>query len=191
MLNQIAAIHGTGAAPAAATSYESIATVTLSSGASSIDFTSIPNTYKHLQIRGIARNNSTSANDLEGLLIQYNADTGSNYSWHALRGDGATASAAAASAQSYIYSGYHPSNGSTSNTFAAFVIDILDYSDTNKYKTQRVLGSVETNNSNNSQVTLFSGNWRSTSAINSIKIYSTSSRNFLQYSQFALYGIKG
>lgn len=173
------------------TSYESIATVTLSSGASSIDFTSIPNTYKHLQIRGIARNNSTAANDLEGLLIQYNADTGSNYSWHALRGDGATASAAAASAQSYIYSGYHPSNGSTSNTFAAFVIDILDYADTNKYKTQRVLGSVETNNSSNSQVTLFSGNWRSTSAISSIKIYSSGARNFLQYSQFALYGIKG
>lgn len=171
-------------------SFESIATVTLSTGASSIDFTSIPNTYKHLQIRGIARNNSTTANDLEGLLMQYNGDTGSNYSWHALRGDGATASAAAGATQSYMYSGYHPTNGSTSNTFAGFVIDILDYANTNKYKTQRVLGSVETNNSSNSQATLFSGSWRSTSAVTSIKIYSTTSRSFVQYSQFALYGIK-
>jgi hypothetical protein len=188
MLNNIASILGVGGAVIG--DYESIQTITVGAGGSaSIDFTAIAGTYKHLQIRGIARNNNTNANDLEGFLVRYNSAT-TGYSWHSVKGDGTSAGAISGASQTYMYSGYSPTNGSTSNTFAAFVIDILDYSDTNKYKTQRVLTGIETNNSANSQVGLWSGSWQSTSAVTSITLYTTTSKNFTQYSSFALYGIK-
>jgi hypothetical protein len=177
--------------PAPQGDFESIATVVVGSGgASSIDFTSIPGTFQHLQIRGIGRNSDAASNDIQGLVLQYNADTGNNYSWHVLQGTGSAASSSAATSTDVLYSGYTPTNGSTSNTFGAFIIDILDYKDTNKYTTQRVLTGVETNNSANSRVGLWSASWRNTNAITSIKIYNTNG-NFTQHSYFALYGIKG
>jgi hypothetical protein len=171
--------------------FESIATTTVGSGgAANVEFTSIPATFTHLQVRGIARNANAAANDLEGVLVQYNGDTASNYSWHSLRGDGSAASAIAGATQSHMYSGYSPTNGSTSNTFHAVIIDILDYANTSKYTTQRVLTGVETNNSANSQITFWSGSWRNTNAVSSIKLFSTGAHNFSQYTQFALYGIR-
>jgi hypothetical protein len=65
--------------------YDSIATTTLSSPAASITFSSIPATYTHLQIRGIARSTAAAGN----VSIAYNSDTGSNYAGHDLYGDGA------------------------------------------------------------------------------------------------------
>ena len=68
MLNNIVALLGNGAAAGGGTSYESIATVTVGAGgSSSISFTSIPSTYKHLQIRAITRDTGTSyINNLAG-----------------------------------------------------------------------------------------------------------------------------
>jgi hypothetical protein len=170
--------------------YDSLATVTVgATSVATIEFAGIPSGYKHLQIRGIARNNSTTANDLEGFLVRYNGAT-TGYSWHSVKGDGTNAVSISGTTQTYMYSGYSTTNGSTSNTFGVFVIDILDYADTNKYKTQRVLTGVETNNSANSQVGLWSGLWQSKSAVTSITLYSTGSMNFTQYSSFALYGVK-
>jgi hypothetical protein len=171
-------------------SYESIQTVTVGAGgAATIDFNSIAGTYKHLQIRGIGRNNGTASNDIEGFLVRYNGAT-SGYSWHALQGDGSGTGASSGTSQTYMYGGYTPTNGSTANAFSTFVIDILDYSDTNKNKTQRVLTGFDTNVAGNGRVGLWSGLYQSTSAVTSITLYSTGSRNFTQYSTFALYGIK-
>jgi hypothetical protein len=187
--NQIAGFLGVAGA-AVATDYESIATVTVGGGgAATVEFTSISGSYKHLQIRGIARNNSTSANDSEGLLVRYNGAT-SGYAWHALQGDGSSAFGISGTSQAFMYSGYTPTNGSTANAFGSFVIDILDYSDTNKYKTQRVLTGFDTNTAGNGRSMLWSGLYQNTSAVTSITLYSTASKNFTEYSSFALYGIK-
>jgi len=76
----------------------------------------------------------------------------------------------------------------TASVFAAYVIDILDYANTNKYKTSRNLAGYD--NNSGGRVSLNSGNWRNTNAITSITL-TCRSDNFQQYSQFALYGIKG
>ena len=164
-----------------ASSYESIATVSVGSGGqSSIDFTSIPSTYKHLQIRYIARGSI-----LTNSLIQFNADTGSNYSWHVLYGTGASALAAGGGTNSFMYA----SNiASATSNFTGGVIDILDYASTSKYKTMRTLGGYDANGSG--EIGLFSGSWQNTNAITSIKLYPNSSGTYSQYTQFALYGIK-
>lgn len=190
MLNVIAGMLGTGVA-ASTNSYESIATVTVGAGgSSSIDFTSIPSTYKHLQIRAITR--STRADNSDGPLFRLgngSIDTGSNYSWHFIKGDGTAATANGAATQSTLVLGDMPAASRTSGIFGGFVIDILDYQNTNKYKTTRTLNGYDSNGAGD--LRFLSGSWRSTSAVDTIRIYPEVGPNFAQYSHFALYGIKG
>jgi hypothetical protein len=168
-------------------SYESIATVTVGSGGSAtIDFTSIPATYTHLQLRGILRE---STDGYDQLYIQVNSDTGNNYAKHALYGDGSTVTASGNATQNHISVAPLPGSAQTASVFAGAVIDILDYKNTNKYKTIRSLAGVDTNGSGYAWFS--SGVWQSTNAITSIKLYSSGAINLAQYSQFALYGIKG
>jgi hypothetical protein len=161
-------------------SYESIATTTVGAGgAASVTFSSIPSTYTHLQIRAIARVNST-----DWVQIRFNSDSGSNYSYHYLfgQGSGSGGSSGGASSTSTVTSILAPS---TASVFGAGVIDILDYADTNKFKTVRSLTGFDENGAG--QINLTSAAWRSTSAITSIVI---SVNTLQQYSSFALYGIK-
>ena len=171
-----------------ATSYESIATTVVGSGgSSSITFSSIPSTYQHLQIRGFGRTSNTSGVNWTA-LSRFNSDSGNNYAYHGLRGDGSSAIAYAAASQSV---GLTIITGDDSNTalgWGAGVVDILDYANTNKNKTVRTLAGFEENGSG--MVELVSSLWMNTSAVTSITL-STSSGTFLQYSSFALYGIKG
>lgn len=166
-------------------SYQSISTVTVGSGgSSSISFTSIPSTYTHLQVRAIIKN---TANTSESVRFRFNSDTATNYSFHRLFGDGSSASAYGEANTSYAGEA-SSSNSPQTNIFSALVYDVLDYANTNKYKTARGLSGKDFNGSGN--IFLFSGNWRNTAAITSLTIYPNSD-NFAQYSQFALYGIKG
>jgi hypothetical protein len=78
---------------------------------------------------------------------------------------------------------------STSGMFGISVNDILDYSNTNKFKTHRCLCGHDQNGSG--FIFMFSGNWRSTAAITSITIYPGDfTTTFAANSSFALYGIK-
>jgi hypothetical protein len=178
--------------------FESIATVTVGSGgASSIEFTSIPADYTHLQIRAISKSNQTgTSGEWEGLALRFNTDSGSNYARHYLRGNGSSASAGASTSQTFMTISVEPDTGysSVSSMFSEHIIDILDYANTNKYKTVRSLGGFDSNNTgtNNGVVDFSSGLWQSTSAITSITFASGGSfnRGFAQYSEFSLYGIK-
>ena len=201
LLNNIVGFLGEGVA-ASTNSYESISTVTVpAGGSSSIEFTSIPTTYKHLQIRGIARIADSSDYGYLGLQTGNGSyDTGNNYSFHTLGGDGVSATAASAASQNNIRVGsILPSGVMSSNVFGIWVIDILDYANTSKYKTIRDLGGHDNNgtgslsNGQKGNIVLTSGSWQSTSAINQIKLYGygATSNNLVQYSSFALYGVKG
>jgi hypothetical protein len=175
--------------PRITNSYESIATVTVGSGgAANIEFTSIPSTFTHLQIRGIARGTRTEVNS--GIDITLNSDTATNYSYHALYGNATSALAYGYADQTYMYTGGILAASSSANCFSPLIIDILDYKNTNKYKTLRMLCGAEYNNAAFDEVSITSGLWRSTSAITSIKLTPTFN-NHAQYTQFALYGIKG
>ena len=187
MLNQIAAIHGTGVA-ASTTSYESIATTTVGSGGSAtVTFSSIPSTYKHLQVRIIGK--TDRALNRDGAKVSFNSDSSTSYVSHYLYGDGATAAAGYDSITTwsgiYRFSG----NTSASNIFGSVVYDILDYADTNKNTTGRYLGGVDLNGAG--EVYLGSTLFTKTNAITSISFSPIIGTNFLQYSSFALYGIKG
>jgi hypothetical protein len=163
-------------------SFESIETVTVGSGgAASISFTSIPQTYTHLQIRGIAK----AVNNEQGYFLQINGDTASNYTSHLLYGDGSSALAFANNSWGGI-----DLASTSSSQFGPMVVDILDYTNTNKFKTVRSLGGVDNNGSG--YINFFSGLWRNTNAVTSISIKEIlGGGNITQFSSFALYGIKG
>jgi hypothetical protein len=161
--------------------YDSIATVTVGSGgASSITFSSIPSTYTHLQIRAIGKGANAGGRDI---LFQLNSDTGSNYNSHQIYGNGSSAVAQAKGTSTNGWFTYWDSA-----QFGPAVMDILDYSNTNKNTTTRTLGGHDLNGSG--FILLRSGLWMNTSAVTSISFF-TDSGNFTEYSQFALYGIKG
>jgi hypothetical protein len=122
--------------------------------------------------------------------MRFNSDTGSNYSTHQLSGNGSVTESYGTANTNYIAIGKANYSGANSSMFAPGVYDILDYKNTNKYKTARSLTGVESNGTAGQQVALLSGSWRNTASITSINLFPTSG-NFTQYTQFALYGIKG
>lgn len=165
-------------------SFFSIDTQTVGSGgASYIEFTNIPQTYTHLQIRGIAKSTTNTQIDLT-----LNGDTANNYSHHQLGGTGSTVFDDSSSTQPKIYAIIPGPSSSETTGFSAGVIDILDYANTNKYKTVRSIAGWDGNGAGS--LLLTSGNWRSTDAITTIRLTSRT-YNFVQYTSFALYGIKG
>jgi hypothetical protein len=179
-------LAGVGAGPKG--DYESIATVTVGSGGqATVEFTGIASTYKHLQVRAICR--TTFAGPATGVNARFNSDTGSNYALHQLYGTGASAFAYAASSQSSI--SISTTIGSTGlvSAFGVFVLDILDYTNTNKHKTVRSLVGKDLNGSG--EVALYSGVWLNSASVTTLTILPSDGSNFAQYSQFALYGIKG
>ena len=168
-------------------SYDSLATVTLSTTASSITFSGIPSGYKHLQIRGFNQTNRSDSNR-DSLKMRFNLDTATNYSYHVLTGDGATASAQAGATQAFIEVDWTSSSLANANLFGTQIIDILDYANISKHKTSRTLGGNDTNGTGN--VSLNSGSWRNTAAITTIELLPYVGTTFSAYSSFALYGIK-
>jgi hypothetical protein len=166
---------------------EPIATQLLASTASTVTFSNIPQNYKHLQLRIIVR--VTGATQNADMFINFNGDAGSNYAYHYVLGDTASASSSGASSITKGYIGRNSVAGASSlaNVFSPAIIDILDYTSANKFKTTRGLAGTE-ENSNNGAIELISSLWQNTAPITKIEL---SSGTFAINSRFSLYGIKG
>jgi hypothetical protein len=168
--------------------YDALATITVAAGGlSSITFAGIPQTgYNHLQIRLLARTNRAASGDY--ISGKFNSDSGANYSYHGLVGTGAAASAYAGTSASFLDIERIAGNSASANVFGIVIVDILDYTNTNKYKTIKSLGGFDSNGSG--EIQLDSGSWRNTNAVTSINLVPGIGTSFLEYSQFALYGVK-
>jgi hypothetical protein len=179
-------LAGVGAGPKG--DFESIATTTVGSGGQTpITFSSIPQTFKHLQLRIMSRDARTAT--ANNVFARFNGDTAGNYSNHNLIGDGSTAISEGYTNEDAMLFGLSTSNSAAANIFGVSIVDILDYANTNKYKTVRALMGADQNGSGS--LRMWSNNWRSSSAVTSITLYAQTTPNISQYSSFALYGIKG
>jgi hypothetical protein len=169
--------------------YELIETRTVGTATSSVVFSSLDtyaSTYKHLQIRYVARSTRTEVND--GIQIRVNGNNGSNYSRHNLAaGGGAVSSTAGVSVTSTI-SLPIPANSATGSAFGAGVIDILDAYSTTKNKTLRGFGGIS---SSFTEIAFQSGLFMNTAAITSLTFESTTSNNIAVNTRFSIYGVKG
>ncbi len=173
--------------------FESIATVSSSGGDASITFSNIPQNYAHLQVRGLIRSDK-SADTNADLYLYLNGDTSANnYTRHHIRGNGATASSLGwSNGGSFPVAGEAPAASSLASVFGATIIDILDYTNTNKNTNVRTLhGDDQNSGSSASNVYFTSSLWLNTNAVTSLTFTLQASTNFVQYSSFALYGIRG
>ena len=165
--------------------FESIATYSTLNGLNTVTFSSIPQTYKHLQIR------TSSVATTDGYIqSRFNSDTGSNYAWHLVSGNGAAVSSTSATTQTNLrITGY---NNQMDTTYPyVSITDILDYTNTNKYKTIRTLSGKDSNGAGDAN--LISGVWMSSSAVTAIELFlgSSGAKTYLTGSHIALYGIRG
>jgi len=176
--------------PADAGSYYPLGEFTLSAAQANVEFTNIPQTYTHLQIRALAQT-SRGTYGVDSLRFQFNGDTAGNYSWHHLRGDGSTPESAAGTSTSYMEA-QRILGTTTGGSYGGLIIDILDYRNTDKYRTTRTIGGVDVNGTVGGiggAAVFASGNWRNDAdPITSIKLYGDAA-NFTANTTFALYGV--
>jgi hypothetical protein len=170
--------------PAEAT-YEPIATQTLGSDQNSITFSSIPNTYTDLVFVVQAQSTAVGSNT-NGMRCRINGDTGNNYSYTSLNGNGTSPTSGKEFTVDYFIPGEIPQTSNADRNLCIFTI--LNYANTTTYK------SILSRGSSNQQTNASIGLWRSTAAVNSVSI----SRNFFvdsvskvkSGSIVSLYGIK-
>lgn len=168
--------------------FDALATVTVPSGGlATVTFANVPTGYKHLQIRALGKSNRAGGQDQFTMVI--NGDTTTNYYQHAIEGTGnASAATAFAYARNWVCLGDFADDTYNSNVFGAAICDILEYSNTNKYKTTRSISGWDSNG--NGYVRYESSLWNSTSAITSLTIGVQDGTLIKEFSSFALYGVK-
>jgi hypothetical protein len=162
--------------------YVPIASQTLAAAAPSVTFSSIPSTYQDLVL--VAQARSTYANTSDILGIQINGDTGTNYSYTRLTGDGSSAASARETGLTYWRINYSiPGASATSGIYGMDTFNIMNYANTSTYKTMLWRNSP-------AQIEAAAGVylWRSTSAISSIYLFAANA-SFATGSTFTLYGI--
>jgi len=182
LLNSIVSVLDSGGAGGGGGAYESIATAT-PSGTNTVTFSSIPSTYKSLQIRFSLLTSSSGWSP----YLTFNGDTGSNYVYHYVAGTGAAVQAAGVTANPGIDFASLNSGSNTTNPTTG-IIDIHDYASTTKNKVIRDFAGIDKNGSGD--VNLISGLWLNTAAITSVSLI-VPVATFSTGSVFSLYGIKG
>ena len=171
-------------------SFDSISSTTLTTDTSSnIDFTSIPTIYTHLQLRILGKAADTATVTNGNLRIQFNNDTGANYSSHYMIGASDGSKPAGSNTGDTAMYGGKRGNLQSGRTllYGISVIDILNYQNTNMFKTIRYYSSIHAGS--NGEVFHGTANWRSTSAITSIKI-TMDTGNLGTNMTASLYGIR-
>lgn len=159
--------------------YAPIATTTLGSTAATVTFSSIAGTYTDLVL--IVAGGTDAAS---GFGLRFNSDTGSNYSRTYLTGTGSAASSGRDTSQTTADISFNGLFGNNTNYNS--IIHIMNYSNTTTYKT-----ALSRSNNAATGVDTSVSLWRSTSAITTIDVRTTSaSRVFNVGSTFTLYGIK-
>ena len=147
-----------------------------------ITFSSIPSVYTSLQLRFRL---STGAEN-SGRIYFNEDETHANYNTASLQGNGATVYFERGTTTSDVY---YDNTGNAAN-FTVGVIDIMDYANTNKYKTVSSW-SGWANNTPQAVQMIFAPMWKNTNAINTITIKPNVGNNYKAGSTIALYGIKG
>lgn len=165
---------------AAGVTFTPLATTTLGSNANSVTFSSISGSYTDL----ILVCADLAAQSAQTIYVQTNSDTGSNYSFTWLNGNGSAAQSSRASnnSQGLVIGGSVA--GLPASISAMGTLQIQNYSNTSTYKT-----ALSRYNASSGETQTAVSMWRSTSAINALKVYASSGTLILAGAKFTIYGI--
>ena len=179
----ILSVAGAGVAVGA---FEHLETVTLGTVTETVTFSNL-NTYsdyKHLQLRMNLRSTEATAVAISA-SIRFNGDTGNNYRYASIAGDSTVAIYTDLGSSRLILPSTAFGANATAGRYISSITDILDFSSTNKFKSNKTqVGSGSSN------VALIGSVWRSTNAITSMAITCDGAGSFAIDSDFALYGIR-
>lgn len=150
--------------------YVPLATTTLSSTSSLVTFSSIPNTYRDLNL--VVDGNTSNGS---GAWIRFNNDSSSSYQIMFLFGQGASALTESYASTTEIGIGAFQNSG-------LIIHEILDYSATSHQKMVFVKRATP------SYITVGAGRWANNQAIHTITFGAT---NMLAGTTLSLYGIAG
>jgi len=117
------------------------------------------------------------------LRYQLNNDTGSNYVYQDLDGDGSNATASTGSSNNF---GWLPTSNAT-NVFAAYTGQFFDIN-SGKYKSVIAQTAMDGNGAGN-RVRLLASTWKSQAPITEIDFYEPNGFAFVAGSKFSLFGI--
>lgn len=169
---------------ATAGGYECIATTILGSTAPSITFSSIPNLYRHLEIRYTAQ----SSGNNRTLFMRVNGDTTTSYVNSNIAAANTSISANTNTGRTDMLLATLLDPTFEGNVFTTGIITIADYKETSKHKTLRMLAGFNGDSQRNA---IFgAGMWAKTNAIDSITL-GVVADNMAAGSRFSLYGIRG
>lgn len=171
---------------AAGGSYELISTANGNGSSNTISFSSIPSTYKHIEIRGRIFTNSGT-----GIGMQLNGDGGGNYMRHLMVSEpnqGSIRATYVFNQDRFNVAGYNA--GANSTYGLAIILNINDFTSTVKTKTFRSVWGVETGSAATSENGFYTGVWNSTAGVNSLSIIASADA-FTSNTRLSLYGIKG
>ena len=166
-----------------ASTYEKIATTTLGSAQATVIFSSIPQTYTDLVLVVFGANSGADANDTG--YMQYNSDTGNNYSDTIVYTEGNTPTSFRTTNSNAIGL-WTIMGGTDTSRYSSIIVNFQNYSNTTRYKT--TLNRIGTPTSSGGWTNMSVGLWRNTNAISSILVGGGS--NWRSGSAFTLYGIK-
>lgn len=173
-----------------ADAFEHLSTTTLGSDAASVAFTSISSAYEHLQLRMAVKSTQGTAGSLI-VRIQFNSDTGTNYSHQGLDGYQSTDTQreAAGVDEIAVYGG--GTDTMNVHQFGGIIVNIHDYANTSKFTSVRSMGTNIADGTSNEEsiVSLTGGVWESTAAVSSITLLSNVG-DFKTNSEFSLYGMR-
>lgn len=168
-----------------------IQTYTLSSTASSVTFSNIPQNYTDLKVVVSARGTATSTERVSDITLRINNDSSASYSYRGLTGvpgSSSTSTFAFTGSSSFQYLGFGTSSDATANTFGSTEFNFVNY--TSSVGKSISVDTVAENNSSTTLLRFISGLWSpSTQAAISTLAFSLNSGNFDTGSTFTLYGI--
>jgi hypothetical protein len=166
--------------------YEPIATTTLGTSTNTITFSSIPSTYTDL-VCVLVPITSGASSYVTGL--RFNGDTGSNYTWNYIVGNGASVTADASWSAGGTSSVIRAvASGGISSTPSLIIYNVSSYA--NSFN-KPVLVSTSTDRNGSGDSYRAVGVWQNTAAINSITFVVTSGGiNFVSGTIATIYGIK-
>jgi len=177
-------ILATTSGGAAAGAYELISTAYGTGSSGTITFSSIPQTYKHLQVRMTSK--TTISGSTTAIYLRLNGISTGVYSQHILGGDGSSVQSGNGTSKTEIDYLLGAGN-SDSLVAAASILDFADYASTSKNKTVRIFQGYK---GSGNRIDLSSGCYGQTTAISSINL-SLFSGSFTALTRVSLYGIKG
>lgn len=158
-----------------ATALVALATTTLASSSATVTFSNISGAYRDLRLVIGSLTTTTNAQ----IYLRLNSDSGANYTYVTMNGNGSTTSSAAGTGETAFYLGYSMPAATVSNP----IMDLMDYSATDKHKTTLV------NRSNSgSEVIVMAQRWASTAAVTSLTI-TTSAGSMNAGTMLSLYGV--